>query len=62
MHCVYTCPEDAIKPRILGLTVMKDGYDINKIISNDDISGDYVKNGTKGFYKHFLRYLSNIEI
>ena len=59
MHCVYACPENAIKSRILRFSVIKDGYDIKKIINDDAIDTDFVDENTKGFFKHFYKYLQD---
>ncbi len=62
MRCVYGCPTHAIKARIFRFTVIKQGYNIEKIIRNDTIKGDFIDEKTKGFYKHFYRYISDINI
>ena len=58
MRCIYNCPANAIKARILNCTVLKKGYDIKKIINDSSIKGNFVNDKTKGFYKHFYRYLN----
>lgn len=62
MRCVYSCPTYAIKPGLLRFTVLKNAYDINAIIKNDKIPGDYIDEHTKGFYKHFYTYISDDSI
>lgn len=62
MKCVYNCSKSAIKPRILKMSVVKDGYYIKKIIKNNDIKGNFVDNNTKGFFKHFNDYIINKEL
>lgn len=62
MRCVYNCPQGAIKPRLFGFAVLKDGYDIKQIINDDSIEGDFLNDEVKGYYKHFRKYIYNIEI
>jgi ferredoxin len=62
MRCIYACPQQAIVPRGFGFTVLKDGYDIRAIIANADLEGDFVTEETRGFYKHFLRYIRNADV
>lgn len=62
MRCMYSCPEKAIKPGILRSTMLKNGYNIKNIITDDSISGDFVDEATKGFYKHFYRYIQDPSI
>ncbi len=62
MRCMYNCPVQAIKPRISGFVAVKGGYNIKKIIKDDSISSDFIKENGKGYYKHFKKYLDNIEI
>ena len=60
MRCIYNCPTNAIKARHLGFCVLKNGYDIKKIINNSSIKGNFVNEKIKGFYKHFYKYLNEI--
>ncbi len=62
MRCIYECPQNAIKPGILKSVVLKGGYNIKKIIKDDSISGDFVNEKTRGFYKHFLKYVNDPKI
>ena len=62
MHCVYTCPDNAIRSRTMGFSVIKDGYDVKEIIQNENISHDFVDKNSKGFYKHFYKYLQDPSI
>ena len=59
MRCVYACPGNAIKSRGLNVFILKDGYNIRKIIDNKNIKGDYITKKTKGFYKRFYKYISS---
>ena len=62
MRCVYNCPENAIKARLMGFTVIKKGYKIKNILKNDQLPADFVDENTKGFYKHFYKYLQDPSI
>jgi ferredoxin len=62
MRCVYSCPEKAIKARFMRFTVLKKGHNINAIVGNNDIKADFIDEHTKGFFKHFYRYISDINI
>jgi flavodoxin/ferredoxin len=57
MRCIYGCPENAIKAGHLKFVVLKNGYDIKKIINNNDTKGEYITKNTKGFYKRFYKYI-----
>ncbi len=57
MRCVYGCPENALKAGHLKFVVLKNGYDIRKIINNNVIKGEFVTKDTKGFYKRFYKYI-----
>jgi len=56
-RCVYNCPVHAITGRFFKFAILKDGYDIKRIIRDDDIKGDFVTDKTKGYYKVFYNYL-----
>ena len=62
MKCIYACPEQAIVPRAFKFSVLKDGYDVQRIINDPNIEGDYITAETKGFFKRFYDYLQNPEI
>jgi ferredoxin len=62
MRCVYACPENAIKARLMGFTVIKRGYRLKDILKNDLLPASFVDKDTKGFYKHFFRYLQDPSI
>jgi ferredoxin len=56
-RCVYSCPVHAIAGRFFNFAILKDGYDIRKIINDEGIKGNYVTDKTKGYYKVFYNYL-----
>ena len=62
MRCIYSCPEKAITSRGFKAFILKDGYDINRIIKNQHIKGEYITNDTKGFMKHFNSYFDDVSI
>lgn len=62
IRCVYSCPTNAIKGGLLyKFLVLKDGYNLKDIINNPDISDNYITENTKGHFKHYYKYFSNIE-
>lgn len=57
-RCVYNCPEKSITGRIYKIAIFKDGYDIKKIINNENIKGNFITEKTKGYYKLYYKYLN----
>jgi flavodoxin/ferredoxin len=62
MRCIYACPQQAIAPRFGTFCVIKDGYDIRAIIANADIEGNFITEETRGFYRHFWKYIRNVDV
>jgi flavodoxin/ferredoxin len=62
MRCIYACPQQAIVPRFAKFCVFKDGYDVRAIIANADLEGNFVTEETKGFFRHFLKYVRNVSV
>jgi ferredoxin len=62
MRCVYACPQNAIASRGFGFCVLKDGYDIRAIIANADLEGNFITEETRGYYRHFVRYIRNVDV
>lgn len=56
-RCVYQCPEKAISGKKYQFAIFKDGYDIVKIMKNDELKGDYITPKTWGYYRVFRKYL-----
>ncbi|MGD2248845.1 MAG: EFR1 family ferrodoxin [Candidatus Methanofastidiosia archaeon] len=56
LRCIYTCPQHAITPRLYKFFVLKE-YNIQKVIDNPNIKGDFVTKYTKGIYKRFYEYM-----
>ncbi len=62
MRCIYACPQRAIVPRFAKFCVLTGGYDIRAIIANAHLEGNFVTEETRGFYRHFLRYIRNADV
>lgn len=62
MRCIYNCPQKAIRSKGYNFTILKDGYDIDKILEDNTVGNTFITDKTKGFYKHFYRYIDNIEV
>jgi len=58
MRCVYNCPEKAISNKYMNFFVIKEGYNIQNVIDDPMIKGNYITHKTKGFFKHFYKYMS----
>jgi ferredoxin/uncharacterized protein (DUF302 family) len=58
MRCVYICPEKAISNKYMNLFVIKEGFNIQNVIDNPEIKGNYITHKTKGYFKHFYKYMS----
>jgi len=61
LRCVYLCPNSSIKNKYMNIFIIKNGYNISKVIENPGVKGVYVTKATKGYFKHFYKYLHNIE-
>lgn len=55
MRCIYACPTKAIKSSGSNFVILKDGYDINKIIA----SGDTNESTNQKLSDHFKNYLAD---
>ena len=62
MRCIYACPQQAIVPRFGKFCALKDGYDIQAIINDPNIEGDFVTDETRGFFKHFFKYVRDAKV
>jgi ferredoxin len=56
LRCIYTCPQIAITPRLYKFFVLRE-YNIQKVIDNPNIKGEFVTKDTRGFYKRFYHYM-----
>jgi ferredoxin len=59
MRCIYACPQGAISSRGFGFCILGDGYDIRTVVDDPDSAGDYVTADTRGYFRHFYRYLQD---
>jgi ferredoxin len=59
LRCVYKCPNNSIRNKYMNFFILKDGYNITKIIENPKLRGSYVTEATRGYFKHFYKYISN---
>jgi ferredoxin/flavodoxin len=57
LRCIYNCPQQAISPRLFKGLILKEGYDIDPIINDQTIKGNFINENTKGYYKRFKFYL-----
>lgn len=62
MRCIYACPKQAITPRFAKFCVLEDGYDIQAIIRDTSLKGDFVTEETEGFFGRFREYLRDPEL
>ncbi len=58
MRCVYICPEKAISNKYMNLFVIKEGFNIQNVIDDPEIKGNFITHKTKGYFKHFYKYIS----
>lgn len=64
MRCIYACPNHAIKAKHLSGCVLDPytgGFNIDQLLNNPQIDGNYVTEKSKGYYKHFIKYFSEAE-
>jgi len=60
LKCVYLCPSKSIKSKYMNFFILKNGYNIKTVIENPMLKGIYVTETTKGFFKHFYKYISDV--
>jgi ferredoxin/flavodoxin len=61
MRCIYGCPQKAIFPGFLKFLVLKNWYNLPKIMNNPLIKDTYISKKTKGYFRHFYPYLTQKE-
>ncbi len=59
MRCIYSCPAKAIESKGMNFCIIKEGYDIGRVLSDNNIGSEFVTKNTKGYFKHFIKYLSD---
>ncbi len=57
LRCVYRCPQRAISPGALKFTVFKEPYNVQEIIDNPYLAGEYAKSNSNSKYKHLYKYI-----
>lgn len=55
-RCTMNCPKDAVNMGLLTKLKVNGGYPFEKLAENPEVSGNYVNEKTKGYYKKFLNY------
>lgn len=63
MRCSFNCPKNAIKMGLFNNWKINKPYDFNKIINDNSLDGNYLKEASKKFYKYYHKYyeyLNNI--
>ncbi len=61
MRCIYACPNHAIQAKNLRRCVLDrytGGFNIDQLLNNPALSGDYVTEKSTGYYKHFIKYFN----
>jgi ferredoxin/flavodoxin len=61
MRCIYGCPTKAISPQYLKFFVIKNWYDLQKIVKDPSINDTYVTTTTRGYFRHYYPYFSKPE-
>ncbi len=56
MRCAMFCPVDALKMSVLTPWVLNGEYEFGRIMADSEISGDYVNEATKGYFRLFRGY------
>lgn len=56
MRCIYNCPVDAIYSKYMQFTIVKHGYDLEKILKTQHEPFEL-----NGSYKKYVSYINNIE-
>jgi flavodoxin/ferredoxin len=59
MRCVYACPVHAIMPRFEKFVVLKNGYDLKKLINDPSLPGKFVGPETTGSYARQVPYMTD---
>jgi ferredoxin len=59
MRCLYICPQKAIIPHWSAKwAVLKDWYDLKKIVHDPAIKGEYVTSNSNWYFKRLYRYMN----
>ena len=57
MRCVYACPEAVIKPRIMKFFVLKEGFNLDKIISEQVLNEENDLEGMGIVWSGVVKYI-----
>lgn len=61
MRCIYKCPNKSISPKIMKFFVLKEGYDIEKIINDSKLKGNFLSKNKQGFLRRLYDYSINFD-
>ena len=56
-RCVYKCTMKAITGKKYRFAIFKDGYDIKRILADEELKGTHITPKTWGYYAIFKKYL-----
>lgn len=59
MRCIYSCPQKAIVSKGMNFCIIKEGYNLDRILNDDNIDSNFITGETGGYFKHLYRYLSD---
>lgn len=62
MRCVYGCPSQSLKSKGMGFVILKAGYNIESIMNHTPSNQPFVHQATKGFYRHFYKYVNDVTL
>ncbi|HPR24007.1 MAG TPA: EFR1 family ferrodoxin [Bacillota bacterium] len=62
MRCFYICPEKALTSKSFKFPILKNGYDPKNFTDPSYSAEPFLTEKTKGFYRHFLKYIKNKEL
>lgn len=57
LRCIYSCPVSAIRPRLYTFFILKEGYNIQGVIADPEIEGDFVSSTSKGYWSRLYDYM-----
>lgn len=62
MRCIYNCPQNAIHSKGYQFCILKKGYNLDKSLKNESDSEKIVTAKTRGYFKHFYKYLIDVSL
>lgn len=57
LHCLYGCPEGALRPNVVGRRFIFDTYDITPAVADEDLPADFLSPASTGMYRRFYAHL-----